>query len=207
MGTTKFHALRMSLGTSLGRSLGNVLVIVLAILLAAPLHAAWQSAVNGHMLGKRLSLLGLTVTVVPASPRSGAASVANGAGGVILLDFWAPGCAPCHERVPLLNALQAAYRTQGLTVIGMAREIPGPGPGEDESAQGVDVPPRVPFAYAVGSDPDGGLFARMGVRTLPYAVLVDRNGIVVWQGDPLRLSRTTIEATLRAPRLGTLTRF
>lgn len=205
MVTTKFHALRMSLGNSLGRSLVNVLVIVLAILLAAPLHAAWQSAVNGHMLGKRLSLLGLTHTAVPASPRSGAASVANGAGGVILLDFWAPGCAPCQERVPLLNALQAAYRTQGLTVIGMAREIPGP--GEGEGAQSVPVPPRVLFAYAVGSDPDGGLFARMGVRTLPYAVLVDRNGIVVWQGDPLRLSRTTIEATLRAPRLGTLTRF
>lgn len=201
MGTTKFHALR----SSLGNSLGNVLVIVLAILLAAPLHAAWQSAVNGHMLGKRLSLLGLTHAALPASPRSGPASVANGAGGVILLDFWAPGCAPCHERVPLLNALQAAYRTQGLTVIGMAREIPGP--GEGEGAQGVAVPPRVPFAYAVGSDPDGGLFARMGVRTLPYAVLVDRNGIVVWQGDPSRLGRTTIEATLRAPRLGTLTRF
>jgi thiol-disulfide isomerase/thioredoxin len=203
MGMTKFHALRGSLGNSLIKSLGNVVVIVLAILLAVPLHAAWHSAVNGHMLGKRLPPLALATAAVAASPQTGPAGIAEGAGGVILLDFWAPGCAPCLERVPLLNALHAAYRAQGLTVIGMARATAR----EGEGAKGLVVPQRVPFAYAVGSDPGGGLFDRMGVRTLPYAVLVDRNGIVVWQGDPSRLTRTTIEATLRAPRLGTLTRF
>jgi thiol-disulfide isomerase/thioredoxin len=199
MVTTRFTALR----TGCKSALCNVLVVVLALFLAtrlaAPLQAAWQSAVTGHMLGKRMPPLALT-TVVPASPRTDAAA----AGGVVLLDFWAPWCAPCQERVPLLNALQADYRTQGLTVIGLERASPLAGEAVLERAGGRQ---RVPFAYAVGFDPGGGLFARMGVRSLPYAVLVDRNGIVVWQGDPSRLSRATIEATLRAPRLGTLTRF
>jgi thiol-disulfide isomerase/thioredoxin len=200
MVTTRFKALR----SGFKGVLCNLLVVVLALLLAAPLHAAWQSAVTGHMLGKRMPPLALP-TAVSASPRTGAAGGA--AGGVVLLDFWAPWCAPCQERVPLLNALQAHYGMQGLTVIGLERASPLE--GEDvleRAAVGVDARQRVPFAYAVGLDP-GGLFARMGVRSLPYAVLVDRNGIVVWQGDPSRLSRATIEATLRAPRLGTLTRF
>jgi thiol-disulfide isomerase/thioredoxin len=194
MVTTRLKALR----TGFKGALCNLLVIVLALLLAAPLHAAWHSAVTGHMLGKRMPPLALT-TAVPTSPRMGTA-----AGGVVLLDFWAPWCAPCQERVPLLNALQADYGTQGLTVIGMERESSLAG---EDLLEGVGRRQRVPFAYAVGLDPGGGLFARMGVRSLPYAVLVDRNGIVVWQGDPSRLSRATIEATLRAPRVGTLARF
>lgn len=204
MVTTRLKALRSGFKGAVCNLLVVVLALFLATRLAAPLHAAWQSAVTGHMLGKRLPPLALT-TAVPASPRTGAA---GGAGGVVLLDFWAPWCAPCQERVPLLNALQADYGTQGLTVIGLERASPLE--GEDvleRAAVGVDARQRVPFAYAVGLDPGGGLFARMGVRSLPYAVLVDRNGIVVWQGDPSRLSRATIEATLRAPRLGTLTRF
>jgi thiol-disulfide isomerase/thioredoxin len=203
MVTTRFKALRTGFRSALCNLLVVVLALFLATRLAAPLHAAWQSAVTGHMLGKRMPPLALT-TAVPASPRTDAAA----AGGVVLLDFWAPWCAPCQERVPLLNALQADYRTQGLTVIGLERASPLE--GEDvleRAAVGVDARQRVPFAYAVGPDPGGGLFARMGVRSLPYAVLVDRNGIVVWQGDPSRLSRATIEATLRAPRVGTLARF
>ena len=37
----------------------GLLVIGLALLLAAPLHAAWQSVVNGRMLGKRMPPLTL----------------------------------------------------------------------------------------------------------------------------------------------------
>ena len=122
----------------------------------------------------------------------------DSAGGVVLVDFWAPHCGPCVARMPVLNVLQAAYRAQGFTVIGMAREPP------DEVAE---FARRARLDYATGSDPGGKLFAQLGVRSMPYAVLVDRNGIVVWQGDPSGLRRTTIETTLRAPQLGALVRF
>ncbi len=166
----------------------GVLLIGLALLLAAPLHAAWQSAVNGPMLGKRMPPLALQAD----------AGAVGATQGVMLVDFWAPWCVPCREGVPWLNRLQRDYGPRGLRVVGIAREPP---------AELAAFTRRVPLDYPVGCDPDGVLFARMGLRSLPYAVLVDRNGIVVWQGDPAGLGRDTIEATLAAPALGALMRF
>ncbi|WP_332879742.1 TlpA disulfide reductase family protein [Massilia sp. S19_KUP03_FR1] len=161
----------------------GLLVIGLALLLAAPLHAAWQNAVNGRMLGKRMPPLALQ---------------ADQSNAVVLVEFWAPWCTPCRESVPLLNRLQHDYRPRGLRVIGMAREPP---------AELAEFARRVPLEYPVGCDPGGALFAKLGLRSVPYAVLVDRNGIIVWQGNPASLRRETIEATLAAPAAGALMRF
>lgn len=163
------------------------LVIGLAILLSAPLHAAWQSVVNGSMVGKRMP---------PLPPELDAGAGAGN--GVVLVYFWAPWCVSCHENVPQLGRLQRAYGAQGLRIVGMAREPPA-----DVSA----FKRRNPLAHPVGCDPGGALFATLGVRSLPYAVLVDRNGMIVWQGDPIGLDRRTIETTLAAPMLGALVRF
>lgn len=164
----------------------SLLAIGLALLLSAPLHAAWQAAVNGNMLGKRMPPL--------AAGHAGAPSGQH----VVLVDFWAPWCVPCRESVPVLNRLQRDYGPRGLRVIGMAREPP---------AELAGFTRRVPLAYPVACDSRGALFDKLGVRSLPYAVLVDRNGIVVWQGDPGNLARRTIETTLAAPALGALVRF
>ncbi|HEX8476850.1 MAG TPA: TlpA disulfide reductase family protein [Telluria sp.] len=182
------------------------LVIGLALLLSAPLHAAWQRVVNGSMVGKRMPPL--PAALDPAG-LSGSANVGAGSGtgngargaasnGVVLVHFWAPWCVACHENVPELSRLQREYGAQGLRVVGLAREPPA-----DVSA----FARRNPLVFPVGSDAGGALFAGLGVHSLPYAVLVDRNGIIVWQGDPLALDRGTLEATLAAPALGALVRF
>lgn len=179
-----------------------LLAIGLALLLSTPLHAAWQSAVNGKMLGKRMPPLHANVNFnvnAPANVQANAYGKPGSVGkGVVLVDFWAPWCTPCLEGVPLLNSLQRDYGPRGLSIVGVARESP---------ADLADFARRTPLSYPVGHDPGGGLFAKLGLRSLPYAVLVDRNGIIVWQGNPSALNRQTIESTLAAPALGALLHF
>jgi peroxiredoxin len=182
------------------------LVIGLALLLSAPLHAAWQRVVNGSMVGKRMPPLPAALepgglsggATVGARSGTGSGSGSAKGTGVVLVHFWAPWCVACHENVPELSRLQREYGARGLRVVGMAREPPA-----DVSA----FARRNPLVFPVASDVGGALFAGLGVHSLPYAVLVDRNGIIVWQGDPLALDRGTLEATLAAPALGALVRF
>lgn len=166
-----------------------LLAIALVLLLSAPLHAAWTSAVDGRMLGKRM----------PASTQLVQQAGSTGpAAGVMLVEFWAPGCVPCRDNVAVLNRLQRDYRAHGLTVVGLARAPPVQ----------VAAPARRELRdYPLGNDPDGVVFAQLGLDSLPSAVLVDRNGMVVWQGDPANLGRVTIERTLAAPALGELLRY
>lgn len=189
-----------------------LMAIGLALLLSAPLHAAWTNAVDGRMLGKRMPAstrlvqqasagAGIGAVAVPVANGNAHADPGSGAGassGVVLLDFWAPGCVPCRDNVAQLNRLQRDYRAHGLTVVGMARAPP---------VQVAALAQRELRDYRLGNDPDGVMFAQLGLDSLPSAVLVDRNGIVVWQGDPANLGRATIERTLAAPALGELLRY
>lgn len=181
-----------------------LLAIGLALLLSAPLHPAWTGAVDGRMLGKRMPATPRLVQHASAAAGIGAvAGKVAGAGaeanaGVMLVDFWTPGCVPCRDNVARLNRLQRDYRAHGLIVVGMARAPP---------VQLVELARRESRDYPLSSDPDGVMFAQLGLDSLPSAVLVDRNGIVVWQGDPANLGRATIERTLAAPALGALLRY
>jgi peroxiredoxin len=161
-----------------------LLAVGMAVLLSAPLHAAWQGAAGGTMLGKRLPALPQLV----AQPRA----------GVVLVDFWEPRGEHCQDNVAVLNRLQRDFHPHGLTIVGIARAPPA-GVADRARCGARD--------YPLVTDPDGALFAQLGFGTMPSAVLVDRNGIVVWQGDPGSLSRATIEQTLAAPAVGALLRW
>ena len=45
-------------------------------------------------------------------------------GKVLLVNFWATWCVPCHEEIPDLNALQEEYGPRGLAVVGVSAEDP-----------------------------------------------------------------------------------
>mgnify|MGYP001066238365 CR=1 FL=1 len=46
-------------------------------------------------------------------------------GTVVLLDFWATWCPPCRLSIPELVQIQAEYRDQGVTVLGISMDDPG----------------------------------------------------------------------------------
>lgn len=50
-------------------------------------------------------------------------SAAEWDGHALVVNFWATWCAPCRREMPLLNALQSEYGTQGFQVLGVAMDF------------------------------------------------------------------------------------
>jgi thiol-disulfide isomerase/thioredoxin len=97
------------------------------------------------------------------------ASLAALRGHVVLLDFWATWCAPCRVSIPKLEALQARYGAQGLSVVGISTEEP---------ADVALFAQRMAMHYGVGADPHGATTRAYGVFSLPTLVVIDKAGKV-----------------------------
>lgn len=152
--------------------------VLLLPILASGAQAAIQDFVNGRMVGK---------TVEPMRLDYFGAKPASLGNKVVLIDFWAVWCEPCRHSIPELNKLHAELGERGLVVLGMTR---------DDGKSIADFVTRFPMQFPVGTDVDGAFFKRLAVRAMPYAVLADRSGTIIWQGDPGELTRERIEAAL-----------
>ena len=125
---------------------------------------------------------------------SGAAvSLADFAGKVVVLNFWATWCPPCRAEMPTLDALQAGMGGEDLVVLAVAT--------------GRNMVPAIEKFYAEAEirhlpiylDPKGqiGPLARsFGVAGLPVTVVLDREGREV--------GRLTGEADWNAPEARSL---
>jgi thiol-disulfide isomerase/thioredoxin len=97
------------------------------------------------------------------------ASIGAMRGRVVLLDFWATRCAPCRVAIPKLDALQARYGAQGLTVLGVSTE----------DAQDVAVfTQRMAMRYGVAVDRHAATTRSYGVASLPTLIVIDKRGVV-----------------------------
>ncbi len=103
-------------------------------------------------------------------------------GKFVLLDFWATWCGPCRQSIPHLNALQAKFKDR-LVVIGLSDESP--------EAMRKMASPRVD--YYVGTDPQARTRAAVEVQGIPHAMLMDPEGIVRFEGQPVYLQEQGLE--------------
>ena len=113
-------------------------------------------------------------------------SLAELRGRVVLLEFWATWCKPCHEMFPKLNELHQIEGPRGLEVIGLTRHYMAYG-GTDESKIEerrlmLGMVNQHQVSFRVGIAKDERLQAEFGANGLPTIVLVDRNGIVSYAG-------------------------
>lgn len=95
-------------------------------------------------------------------------------GKIVLLNFWAPWCAPCREEIPLLMDLQKRYRGRGLQVVGIAID-------DRDNVVHFRDEMSINYPILVGQDDAITLMTRYGNRigSLPFSVTINREGRIV----------------------------
>lgn len=103
-------------------------------------------------------------------------------GQVVILEFWATWCKPCHEMFPKLNELQDAHAARGLKILALTRHYLAYGGDvtarEDELNLVRQFVAERNVKFTVGVAEDEQLQTLYGATGLPAVALIDRRGIV-----------------------------
>jgi hypothetical protein len=98
------------------------------------------------------------------------------------------GKPPCRSSIPHLNEVYKKYKDKGLEIIGVT----------DEDKPTVrNFEKTVPIEYTVAFDPYEKLEKDFGIQGIPHAMIVDATGKITWEGHPMSLKDSDIEAVLK----------
>ena len=91
-------------------------------------------------------------------------------GKVVIVDFWASWCGPCKEEMPVLEALNEKFATQGLVIVGVS----------------IDSSPKkmnkflkgTPVSFRIVHDRKLVVANRYEPETMPTSYFIGRDGMV-----------------------------
>lgn len=106
---------------------------------------------------------------------------------LFLLDFWATWCGPCITASEYLGVLQEQFNND-LYILSISKEA------KDLVAKSIQ---KNPSKLAVSIDYDAENFDKYNVHSLPYSVLLNADGEVVWKGNPTDLKNVDIKKYLK----------
>ncbi len=143
----------------------GLLVVVLAVLAAIPLLRGDDPGTQGTLVGK-------PAPSISADDLAGRRwTLADGAGRITWVNFWATNCEPCRTEMPAMQILAEAYGER-LLVLGVDW-----GESRDSVTDFVD---RYEITYPILLDPTLDNFYRWSARAgLPRHYFVDGGGRVV----------------------------
>jgi len=104
-----------------------------------------------------------------------------------IVEFWATWCPPCRASIPHLNEVYKKFKDKGLVVVGIT----------DEPKQKIEsFRQKIPMDYSVASDASGALLSQLGIEGIPQAFVLNKKGVVVWEGHPMEMKEATVEKVL-----------
>lgn len=147
------------------------------VLAALPLASCWPAprSETGSGLGEMSQVEFAAVGGEPVR-------LADFAGQVVVVDFWATWCSPCRLQAEILHELQAEYDGVQFLAISL---------GEPEEIVR-EFAERDPFPYPVLVDPDELLGQALDIYALPTVMILDTEGGISYlrpgisSGDALR---------------------
>lgn len=109
---------------------------------------------------------------------------------VILVDLWATWCGPCKALIPELESFQEKFKDD-LVVIGVSDEK------MDVVQKYIKEQRGNKIGYSMGIDTKGTMSKAVGVEGIPHVLIIDRDGIVRWQGFPGERAEPLTEAIVK----------
>lgn len=109
-------------------------------------------------------------------------------GKVHVVEFWATWCAPCRKSIPHLNAYAAHFKER-VEIISVSNETPD---------KVIAFKNKTKMEYSVAVDQKSRMKNTLSCTAIPLALVISSDGIVRWQGNPLRLSKEIIQQVLSA---------
>ena len=120
------------------------------------------------------------------------ASLAQFRGRVVILDFWASWCAPCRATLPALHALWQDVASRGVVLVGVSLDRSEAAATTYLAANKYEDMVALWESHAAAQS----VASLYGVRAIPRTVIIDRNGVVRFNGHPATLSRALLEPIL-----------
>ena len=102
-------------------------------------------------------------------------SISEFRGEKTLINFWATWCRPCRKEMPMLNGVFLSQDPSDFSVVGIAIDKP-------EKVKQFVAELGIDFPIMVGQSEAYDVMKDLGneALTLPYTILIDEEGEVVW---------------------------